>query len=116
VAQVAAAGNLQVHWNSEVSEVLGTEGVEGARVGGEVIPCSGFFAFVGLQPASGFLPAEITRDAQGAVLVSADLESAMPGVFAAGIVRAGCGGTLQDAIADGQAAARAVIARLRPMT
>jgi hypothetical protein len=33
-------------------------------------------------------------------------------VFAAGVVRSGCGGTLADAMADGEAVARAVTARL----
>ncbi|MBG9386414.1 NAD(P)/FAD-dependent oxidoreductase [Caenimonas aquaedulcis] len=112
VEAVKGAGNVKVHWHSEVSEVVGTDGVEGARVNGEVIPCSGFFAFVGLKPSSEFLPAEIERDAFGAVKASDAMETSMPGVFAAGIVRSGCGGTLEDAVADGQAAARAVAAKL----
>jgi thioredoxin reductase (NADPH) len=112
VDAVSAAGNIEVHWNSVVSEVLGAGGVEGVRVNGDVIACEGFFAFVGLQPASGFLPAEIERDERGAVLASQGHETTMPGVFAAGAVRAGCGGSLADAMADGEAAARAVVARL----
>jgi thioredoxin reductase (NADPH) len=112
IEAVAATGNIQVHWNSEVSEVVGTEGVEGVRIDGELIPCNGFFAFVGLEPASGFLPAEIGRDAHGAVIASSNMETALPGVFAAGAVRAGCGGALADAVADGEAAARAVALRL----
>jgi thioredoxin reductase (NADPH) len=115
VAAVGAAANIQVHWNSQVSEVLGTDGVEGVRVNGQVIPCSGFFAFIGLRPAGDFLPEDIDRDEQGAVLVTRERETAMPGVFAAGIVRAGCGGSLEDAVADGEAAARAVASRLQAL-
>lgn len=109
---VRAAGNIQFHWNSEVTQVIGTEGVEGVRVNGEVIACSGFFAFVGLQPASDFLPVAIARDERGAVIASPGLETDMPGVFASGVVRSGCGGLLEDAVADGQAAARAVVSKL----
>jgi len=112
---VKAAENVRIHYDSQVSEVIGTDGVEGARVNGEVIPCSGFFAFVGLQPCSGFLPGAIERDEHGALMTSAQLETAMPGVFAAGIVRAGCGGTLEDAVADGQAAARAALQKIRAL-
>jgi thioredoxin reductase (NADPH) len=112
---VSAANNIQVHWSSEVSEVIGTDGVEGVRVNGEVIACSGFFAFVGLQPVSDFLPAVIARDERGGVVASQGLETGMPGVFAAGVVRSGFGGLLEDAVADGQAAARAVVANLGAM-
>ena len=112
VDAVEAAGNVQVHWNSGVSEVLGTAGVEGARVNGEVIPCTGFLAFVGLEPATRFVPAVIARDERGALFAAEGMETAMADVFAAGIARSGCGGSLADAVADGQAAARAAIARL----
>jgi len=109
---IQAASNVHIHWNSQVSEVLGSEAVEGARVNGVVIPCTGFFAFVGLQPATAFLPEGIQRDLRGGVLTSAQYETALPGVFAAGAVRAGCGGMLEDALAEGRAAARAAMARL----
>ena len=98
--------------NSEVGEVLGTEGIEGVRVNGEVIACTGLFPFVGLQPTSSFLPVGIELDGRGAILTSADRETTLAGVFAAGAVRAGCGGSLEDAVADGEAAASAVATRL----
>lgn len=111
-AAVQAAANVQVHWNSQVSEVLGSDAVAGVRVDGEVIPCSGFFAFVGLEPASAILPEGVKRDARGAVVTGAGYETGLPGLFAAGAVRSGCGGMLADAVADGEGAARAAAARL----
>jgi thioredoxin reductase (NADPH) len=109
---VNSAQNIRVRFGSTVSEVLGAEGVEGARVDGEVVPCSGFFAFVGLEPAADFLPSQVQRDEYGAVVTAPGLETTLPGVFAAGAVRAGCGGMIDDAIAEGVAAARAAAARL----
>jgi thioredoxin reductase (NADPH) len=110
---VAAASNVRVHLDSEVGEVIGHDGVEGARVNGAVLPCTGFFAFVGLEPSTGLLPAGVARDERGALVTgSTGMETTMPGVFAAGIVRSGCGGTLADAVADGEAAARAAIDHL----
>lgn len=113
VDAVAAAANIRVHWNSEVSEVLGAAEVEGVRVGDAVLPCRGFFAFVGLAPASGVLPAAVARDARGAAVTSADYETALPRLYAAGAVRAGCGGMLADAVAEGTAAARAAAGAIR---
>jgi thioredoxin reductase (NADPH) len=107
VSAVQAASNVRVHWSSEVTEVIGSGEVEGVRVRGEVIPCRGFFAFVGLAPASGVLPATVERDAQGAVVTSAAYETALPRIYAAGAVRAGCGGMLEDAVTEGIGAARA---------
>jgi thioredoxin reductase (NADPH) len=100
---------------STVSEVLGTDVVEGVRLGNdEVIACTGFFAFVGLQPNSGLVPAQARRDERGALVTSSEFETSMPGVYAAGAVRAGCGPMIEDAMAEGEAAARAAAACLTP--
>ncbi|RYY89036.1 MAG: NAD(P)/FAD-dependent oxidoreductase [Comamonadaceae bacterium] len=114
-AAVRAAPNIEVHFNSVVSEVAGTEGVEGARINGDLVPCTGFFAFVGLAPATALLPPDLSLDERGAVRVSDDNRTELPGLFAAGIVRAGCGGALQDAIDDGMRAGRSAAARLGAM-
>ena len=54
------------------------------------------------------------RDAaSGLIVVDASLQTALPGLYAAGAVRAGYGGMLENAIADGEAAARAAVARAR---
>jgi thioredoxin reductase (NADPH) len=69
----------------------------------------GAFIFIGLTPNSGFLPAVITRDADGFLLTSPTLETSVPGVFAAGDVRAGS--TNQAASAAGEGAAAALMIR-----
>ncbi len=114
-AAAQAAANVRVHWNTQAEAVLGAGGVEGVRVRGGtngVLACSGFFAFIGVAPATGFLPAAVARDAGGAVVTDAGLQTALPGVYAAGAVRAGCGGMIDDAMAEGVAAAQAVVRRL----
>jgi len=114
-AAVAFASNIEVHWHCVVDAVLGSQGVDAVQVhslqGGssQTIACSGFFAFVGLQPACDFLPAAVARDERGFVVTADDHSTAMPGLYAAGAVRSGCGGSVADAIADGEAAARAAV-------
>lgn len=112
VEAIRAAQNVKIRFDSTVSQVLGSDGVEGVRVNGEIVPCTGFFAFVGLQPASDFLPPQIARDGRGAVKTGLGLQTAMAGVYAAGAVRSGCGGMLEDAIADGRAAAQSAALKL----
>lgn len=115
---VAARDNIYPVWNTVAEEVLGAQMVtkvrlRNARDGKTMeIPCSGFFAYVGLEPNCEFAPAEIQRDADGCLTTDSSLQTAMAGVFAAGAVRAGYGGQLTDAVADGVLAARAVAAQL----
>lgn len=81
--------------------------------GTEEIICAGLFAYIGLEPNNSFLPAEIKRDANGFVVTNDTLETALAGIWAAGAVRSGCGGSLDDAMAEATRAADAVAARLK---
>ena len=118
VAAVAACANITPLWMSVAEEILGGETVERVRVrnlatnAASDIVCAGFFAYVGLEPACGFVPQEVVRDERGCLVTDAALQTALPGVYAAGAVRAGYGGLLTHAIAEGEAAARAVVAQL----
>lgn len=66
--RVMKTANLQVHWNTETEEILGTEGVEGARVRnnvtGEVsvLPVTGFFVAIGHKPNTGLFESYIQLD------------------------------------------------------
>jgi len=114
---VAARNNINPVWNTVAEEVLGAQMVTKVRVrnagDGKTteIPCSGFFAYIGLEPNCEFAPAEIQRDANGCLMTDHSLQTAMPGVFAAGAVRAGYGGLLTHAVAEGNLAAKAVTAQ-----
>jgi thioredoxin reductase (NADPH) len=69
----------------------------------------GVFIFIGLSPNSEYLPPEIERDRYGFVVTDTTLETSMPGVFAAGDVRAGS--TKQAAAAAGEGATAALMIR-----
>ena len=119
VDRVGAEARITVHWHKQVEAVLGEQEVEGVRLrdlaggAGADLPCSGLFAYIGLEPVCGFVPAEAGRDEHGCLQVDAALQTALPGVFAAGAVRAGYGGLLTHAMADGVAAAKSACALLR---
>ncbi len=116
IDEVTANDKIQVAWNTVAEAVLGEKMVTRVRVrntsDGKTteIPCTGFFAYVGLEPNSDFVPADIKRDAAGCLITDASMLTAMPGVFAAGAVRAGYSGMLTDAVKEGTVAAKAAVA------
>jgi thioredoxin reductase (NADPH) len=114
VDRVRTTPNIQVHLNAEVSEITGGDKLEAVRMGDQTLPCSGFFAYVGLEPATSILPPEVERDGRGAAITSATFESRLPGLFVVGAARAGYGGALEQAALEGEEAARAAVARVRP--
>ncbi|MBK8739159.1 MAG: FAD-dependent oxidoreductase [Betaproteobacteria bacterium] len=115
VRRVMDCSNIAIRWRTRAAEVLGETAVDAVRIAGAeaadgaaatLIRCSGFFAFIGLESVCDFAPA-LERDGRGCLIASGALQTSLPGVFAAGAVRAGNGGMLADAKADGAAAARA---------
>jgi len=67
-------------------------------------PAAAAFVFIGLTPNSGVLGEGVERDTAGFLITSATMETSMPGVFAAGDVRAGSTKQLGSAVGDGIAA------------
>ena len=85
---------IAVVWDTEVTEILGTEaplGVTGVRTrnlktGAEgEIPCDGFFVAIGHAPASELVKDQLPLHSGGYVEVEpGSTRTAIPGVFAAG--------------------------------
>jgi thioredoxin reductase (NADPH) len=67
-------------------------------------PAAAAFVFIGLHPNTEFLGNTMNKDAAGFLLTSDTMETSMPGVFAAGDVRAGSTKQLGSAVGDGIAA------------
>jgi thioredoxin reductase (NADPH) len=92
--------------DTRVTEILGDGGVTGVRLDGpdgeSVLPCPVVFAFVGLNPDVDYVPAEVERDAGGALVASDDLGTGLPGLWVIGAARSGYGGTLVDASAEAE--------------
>jgi len=115
VDKIAQADAINVRYNTEVQELHGTNKLTAMTIRNrdtgatERITPASVFVFIGLFPNSGWLPAAIERDQAGFVVTSTMLETTLPGVFAAGDVRAGS--TKQAASAAGEGATVALMIR-----
>jgi thioredoxin reductase (NADPH) len=105
IEQVTAHDRIHTIWNARVEAIDGSGMVEGVRLKHgdgreEVLRCAGVFAYVGIEPNSGFLPASVERDLSGRVRTDRDGRTSLTGVWALGAVRSGHGGTLDDALEE----------------
>ncbi len=93
--------------SGKVTAVRGTDKTSGEQVTFET---DGVFVFVGLKPNTEFLQdSALELDEIGMINTNEALETAMPGVFAAGDVRSGA--TMQIASATGEGATAALLIR-----
>jgi thioredoxin reductase (NADPH) len=108
---------ITVHFNTTTDEIVGEEGKVTKVIGTDKttgnkvdFPTDGVFVFVGLKPNTQFLQdSKIELDDIGFIKTNEHLQTAMPGVFAAGDVRSGA--TMQIATATGEGASAALYMR-----
>jgi thioredoxin reductase (NADPH) len=124
--RIRATANLEVHERTEIKAIEGHRHIEAivlknnATQSERPLPCSAVFVFIGAEPAAEWLPADIARDANGYVLTGTDavrsgfwprgdrdpcpLETTVPGILAAGDIRAGSTKRVGFAVGDGSLA------------
>jgi len=87
--------NLEFMWNSEITEIKGDQIVRTATISDNVtgaraeVPVAGIFFYAGNTPNTEFLAGVVELDEAGYVVTGENLETSVPGVFAAGDARAG---------------------------
>jgi thioredoxin reductase (NADPH) len=109
VERVAVNPKLVQLFNTRLVAIEGVagQGVSAVRLettgrGATTLATGGVFVFIGVEPATGFLPAELERDASGALITSTRCATALAKLWAIGAVRSGFGGLLTHAAADAE--------------
>ena len=105
---------LEVRTNTSVREFRGSSKVESVVVADsrsgetEELHPSGVFVFIGLDPNTDFVRATLDTDRWGFIVTDMTFQASLPGVFAAGDVRAGSTKQLASAVGEGTTAAMMV--------
>lgn len=112
VDAVAPLPNVTLLPGATVIAVEGGDGVTGVRLRlaserEETVPAGGVFVYAGLEADSGFLRGALALDGAGRIVADARFRSSVPGVFAAGDIRAGAAYLLAAAVEEGRSAGAA---------
>ena len=132
IEQIEKTPNIRLRARTELERVDGTDRVERVTLEAEdgssvEEDADAVFIFIGTRPRSGWLPDDVLRDDKGFVLtgreLSADarysrtwkerrppmlLETSVPGIFAAGDIRAGAMNRVASAVGEGSMAVKFV--------
>ena len=109
--QLLDNSKIQVMWSTVVEEILGEHSLTGVRVRNLVtgessnVDVSGLFVYVGLDPNSQFASGILNLDNAGHIPVNLQMETNIPGIFAAGDIRQNSAAQLVSAAGDGATAA-----------
>ncbi|MCP5452961.1 MAG: thioredoxin-disulfide reductase [Spirochaetaceae bacterium] len=110
-ARVLSNPKIEVRFETVLDEIKGTKAVESAVLrnlrSGEVeeVPTAAVFVFVGSIPQVDALPPEVAKDDSGSIVTNDRMETSVPGLFAAGDVRATPFRQVITAVSDGAIAA-----------
>jgi thioredoxin reductase (NADPH) len=102
---------VEIAWNSTVTEISGTGKVESITLqdvndhSTRMLPVEGVFVLVGTDANTEFVRGQVVLDPAGYVLTDEDMQTSVPGVFAAGDCRRKSLRQMVTAAADGAIAA-----------
>lgn len=105
-------------FNSVVSKIIGDIEVNGVEVKNvvtgdySVFDVDGVFIFVGFDAVCSFFPKELALDKYGFIKTTCEMESSIPGIYAAGDIRSKKCRQVVTAVGDGATAATAAYAYL----
>jgi thioredoxin reductase (NADPH) len=109
--RVAESAQVDIRHQTVLEEILGDGQVDGVRVRdlasgrSSIVPVAGVFAYVGRLPNTELLKGVVALDEEGRVPTDIWMRTEVPGLFAAGDVRAGAAGHAITAAGDGATAA-----------
>ena len=83
---------IEVLWNTEIDEIVGSQFVEGLKLTNnvdrtnQVLPVDGMFLAIGHKPITNFLKGQLKLDEQGYIVTPDGVHTSVEGVFVAGDV------------------------------
>ena len=104
------AENLDIIWNSAVSEFIAEDRITGARIKNlqdgiqRDLECDAVFVSIGRTPATDFLKGELKLDENGYIIADETTKTNLEGVYAVGDVRTKALRQVVTAVADGATA------------
>lgn len=110
--------NVHFECSSVISALHGADALEGVTVKRlktgeeEFLPVNGLFVFIGFLPAAHFLPHNLHLDEHGFIHTDLEMRTNIPGVFAAGDIRAKLCRQVITAAGDGATAANSAFTYL----
>lgn len=116
IQQIEEADNVEIKTGAMVLEIQGDTAVTGIRLSGaggeEELNVESVFVFVGLKPDSAVVADEL-KDENGFILTGTSLQTAQPGLYAAGTIRSGTAFRAASAAGEGAAAVMHVWSELQ---
>lgn len=106
---------IEVIWDSVIEKIQGSETVESLVLKNvktaelSELKVTGLFVFIGYEPNSGIFDFPIGKNKEGYIIVDAAMQTSVPGIFAAGDVRANIARQIAIAAGDGATAALAAV-------
>lgn len=113
ILETRARSNPKIYfvWDSELEKIEGKDKVEAATIRNNItekrtrVPCDGIFIYAGYLPNTSFLGELLKKDAGGFIITDEEMATSVPGIFAAGDVRAKPLRQVVTAASDGAVAA-----------
>ncbi len=103
---------IEIIWDTVLDKIEGDDkGVNNLKIKnvktGKIsdLKVDGVFIFIGTLPNAGYVPEEIERNSRGFLITDDNMETSVPGIFAAGDVRAKLLRQIVTAVGDGATAA-----------
>jgi thioredoxin reductase (NADPH) len=110
VDAISGLANVELVAGAQVTRITGDDGVTGVRLQQEGasrdLPAQGVFVYAGLQADTGFIGDVLKLDGSGRIETDAAFRTSVPGIFAAGDVRAGAAYLLASVAGEGAGAAQ----------
>lgn len=104
---------VEIHRDTIITQLLGDKDLTGLLLENlksgakSELPVDGLFIYVGFEPQTSFLPADLEKDSQGFIVTDTEMRTNIPGIFAAGDIRAKLCRQVVTATGDGATAAQA---------